>query len=246
MRPPDPRMFKDYERDEELANLIEGKRIAIVGPGAHLNGSNSGDLIDSYDIVIRAAQIFPIPEGEHKDRGSRTDITMHSFNQNQIPECLKHMEFFKSLKYVICSMVSSDFKQGHENFFSKLRNEGIKVHKPEDAYLHKIFYNVGTCLNSGISGLITILNYDIKEVYITGFNFYNMGKYGNVYYDGYYNVTTGAGVIPRGKNGQMSAKTGRLDLHNQERQIEYVRNLVKEKPELVKVDQYLKDNLWKK
>lgn len=243
MKQPNPNTFKEYVRDEELAKLIEGKRIAFVGPGAHLNGSKSGELIDSYDIVIRAAQIFPVPESEYEDRGSRTDITIHSFNKNQIAECKKHVEFFKNLKYTVCSMVSANFKSGHDAFFDKLRKEGVSVHKPEDAYLHKIFYEVGTCLNSGISGLIILQNYDVKEIFITGFNFYNMGKYGDVYYDGYFKVTTGAGVIPRIESKQMTSKTGRHDLHNQEVQIDYLRQLVKDKPELIKVDQYLKDNL---
>jgi len=243
MKEPKPDTFKEYVRDEKLAKLIEGKRIVFVGPGAHLNGSKSGELIDSYDIVIRAAQIFPVPKSEHKDRGSRTDITVHSFNLKQIAECKKHLDFFKTLKYVIASMVYTSEKKGHDTFFAKLREDGINTHKPTDGHLFKIFTEVGTCLNSGISGLITLLNYDVKEIYITGFNFYNMGKYGKVYYDGYFKVTTGAGVIKK-EGEQMTAKSGRHDLHNQKRQIDYMRKLVKEKPELIKIDQYLKDNLY--
>lgn len=243
MKQPNPSTFKDYVRDEELAKLIEGKRIALVGPGAHLNGSKSGELIDSYDVIIRAAQIFPLPASAHKDRGSRTDIVMHSFNHKQIAECKNHIEFFKSLEFVIASMVYTSEKPGHDAFFGVLKKEGIKTHKPTDGYLFKIFSEVGTCLNSGIAGLITLQNYDVKEIYITGFNFYNMGKYGEVYYKGYYDVTTRAKVIPSNSGQQMTAKTGRHDLHNQSPQIAYLRNLVKEKPELIKVDDYLKENL---
>ena len=56
----------------KLQKLIVGKRIAVVGPSPHLEGSGMGEQIDSYDIICRLNELFPT--GLEKDYGSRSDI----------------------------------------------------------------------------------------------------------------------------------------------------------------------------
>lgn len=233
--------FVDYVKDPELARLIEGKRIAFVGPASHLTNSKSGKLIDSYDIVVRPGQLFKIPKNKTEDIGSRTDIMCHSFNSLERKEALKHIEFTKNLKYIICSMISGKEIGEHNEFFPKL---GAPVHNVDDRYLLKIWEEVGTTLNCGFAAILILLNYDIKELYVTGISFYNMGKFGKIYYDDYMDNVIGSSVMKNVNNRIATEKDARADLHNQKPQIEYFRKLVRENSELITLDKYLRENLF--
>jgi len=234
--------FMDYEKVPELANILEGKKIAFVGPSPHLTGTGSGELIDSYDIIIRPGQMTNIPKNKKKDIGSRTDIICHSFNTLERDEALKHIDFFKELQYIICSMVSGGDLKQQENLFPKLI---APVHNVEDRYLLKRYEEVGTILNCGYAGLLTILNYDIKEIYVTGMSFYNMGKYGDIYYDDYMEVVRSSGIMKKANKKNITPKDARDDLHNQIPQIEHLKSIAKENPELIKLDKYLTEKLFK-
>lgn len=234
--------YIDYVKDLELAKLIEGKRIAFVGPSPHLTGNGKGSLIDSYDIIIRPGQMFEIPECKRMDIGSRTDIICHSFNGLERAEALNNIEFLSKLKYIICSMISGGEINEHNIFFPKL---GAPVHNVDDRYLLKRWEEVGTTLNCGFAAILILLNYNIKELYVTGITFYNMGKFGKIYYDDYMDKVVKSNVMRGVQNRTASAKDARSDLHNQTQQIAYFRKLVKENPELITLDEYLTENLFK-
>ncbi len=53
---PFPGDFEDYEKNPHLAELIEGKTVAFVGPSAHLVGQGMGDFIESHDVIVRVNQ----------------------------------------------------------------------------------------------------------------------------------------------------------------------------------------------
>ena len=71
--------YTDYTKDPVLKNILDGKRVAIVGPSAHLIGENLGDYIDSFDVVVRVGFLEEPSEKTAKDYGGRTDIIIHSF-----------------------------------------------------------------------------------------------------------------------------------------------------------------------
>jgi hypothetical protein len=232
--------FVEYEKNEDLEKLLTNKRVAFVGPSSHLSGSKSGELIDSYDVVIRLGQCFSIPESSVEDIGERTDIVCHSFNILQRKEYIKHIDYFKTLKHVICSMVSLNELGQQNEFFPKLI---APVHNVDDRYMLKIWDDVGTVVNSGLAAMIVLMNYDIKEMYVTGISFYNMGKFGDIYYDDYMGAAKKTGTMRPNFDKKVAPKEARADLHNQGCQIEYFRNMVNENPDLIKLDEYLKKNL---
>ena len=39
--------------NDNLLRLVEGKRVAVIGPAPYLIGKNNGATIDKYDIIIR-------------------------------------------------------------------------------------------------------------------------------------------------------------------------------------------------
>lgn len=59
-----------------LFDLIEDKNVAIVGPSSYLKGKKLGNLIDSYDIVIKINRFESLPS---EDFGYKVDILFSNF-----------------------------------------------------------------------------------------------------------------------------------------------------------------------
>jgi len=237
------RYFEEYKKDPQLAELLKGKRVAFVCPSPHLNEMGLGKLIDSYDLVIRAGTLSPIPERLHEDCGSRTDIVVHSFNEFEIDEAYRNLYYLATMKFVLLSMVSTDFKDAHTDLLSKLAKEGALVQNVSDQYLYKVAKEVGTMCNCGFFGLMTLLNYDIKEIFVAGMGFYNMGNYGNVYNSDYYQqVTDVMKIFTPNDERQITYEEARGDLHRQQPQIDYLGKLLR-RDKRISVDAWLQDKL---
>jgi hypothetical protein len=58
---------------EELKQYCEGKRVLLVGNAASLFNHEYGDLIDSYDVVVRFGKGIPFNRYK-KHLGSKTDV----------------------------------------------------------------------------------------------------------------------------------------------------------------------------
>tara|TARA_Y100000114_G_C11761924_1_gene330268 strand:- start:42 stop:896 length:855 start_codon:yes stop_codon:yes gene_type:complete len=219
--------FKDYEKDQNLAKLIEGKKIAVVGPSPHLEGLNYGEKIDSYDIVIRLNQKFAIPENKYKDFGSKTDIMFGSFNHLNVWECNQNKDYIKSLKLLVCPMLSMWDLNEQNKWFDAT---GVPYHNVCDGYLFKIFKEVGTICNTGFASLIVLLNYKIEELFLTGMTFFDMDKWGNVYFDEYYDsikAATGDTYGSWNPDRLVDARASRSDIHVQKPQINYFKKIIR-------------------
>lgn len=235
--------YKDYQQDDLLADLLKGKRIAFVCPSPHLNGLNLGETIDSYDIVIRIGTTAAIPENLHEDCGAKTDIIIHSFNQLEIEEAYRNIDYLSERKFVMCAMASNDYLIWHDTLMHKLNSMGTPTQNVSDNYLYRVFKEVGTTCNVGFAGLLTILNYDFKEIFIAGMGFYNMGNYGNIYNSDYYRqVTEKMGLFPPNELRQITAEQARADLHRQQPQIDYLQRLL-HRDNRISVDRWLKHQL---
>ena len=236
--------FIDYEICEELSNLLDNKDIILVGPAPNIKGKGMGEFIDSFDVVIRPGQLTKIPQSEILDYGSKTTIISQSFNIWEKKIALENIDFLKTLDYVIGCMVCCYECHEYDNFVRKLTDNNIKVHKPNDRYIYKLFNDVGTTLSCGISTLLILLNYNVKSIYITGMDFYNMGKYGKVYRDDYFDTVTlnSMGHLRHNDEKTINPSQARVDLHDQLSQIEYLKELIKIEKRII-LDDYLKENL---
>lgn len=230
-----------YTRDENLNNLLKDKTIAYVGPAPNLVDTNSGEKIDSYDLVCRL-QEFPVPESRYKDYGKRTDLLMSCCNGNVRktigPYFEKKHDFVKNLKYVVCPryMLENDGTD-LERAWRQINTTNVPFHIIGDEYISHIDKAVGCQTNTGLAGIITLLNYDMKEVYITGVTFYNMGKRDQLetfYYEEYAQYMENVGY-----NRQSDWPS-----HNdQASQIKYFAELIKQ-TDRIKLDEYLKKKFW--
>ena len=77
----DLRMFSagelPWDDDRDFADLVMGRRIAVVGPARTLIGRNRGDWINSHDLIVRFNEAFTYlkrSEALPADLGSRTDV----------------------------------------------------------------------------------------------------------------------------------------------------------------------------
>ena len=235
--------FKNYNYDENLADFLRGKRIAYVCPSPHLQGLGLGKKIDSYDIVVRVNQAYHMPEKDWNDYGKRTDLLINCLNINKINALKQNMDFAKSMKYIVCPMVSMwDIQRVHD-FLDEI---GQPWHNVCDGYLFKIFREVGTTCNTGLTGIITLLNYDVKELYVTGMTFFNMNKFGRVYGDTYHDAAQETGNFSSISDKIPKLKDLRMDIHHQQPQIDYFHKIIAyHYNRKLKLDDFLLENFSK-
>tara|TARA_R110000824_G_scaffold206877_4_gene392092 strand:- start:1313 stop:2158 length:846 start_codon:yes stop_codon:yes gene_type:complete len=241
--------FRDYNYDLNLANLLRGKRVAYVCPSPHLTGQGLGPKIDSYDLVVRINQSYCMPEELWADYGRRTDILVNCLNEHKIRAllCQEGVGFVQTLQYIICPMVSMwDIGRVDEFLFASSHLAGTPGHNVCDGYLFKIFKEVGTTCNTGLTGIITLLNYDIEELFVTGMTFFNMNTFGKVYYDKYYDEAVKNKNFEEDPNKEPTTSDLRIDIHQQQPQIDYFRKIVNHYHDSVlTLDEYLTENFVK-
>ena len=64
-----------------------------------------------------------------------------------------------------------------------------------------------------MGGIVTLLNYDVKSLYVTGMSFYNMNTFGKVYNDTYHDEAAKNKNFRQTENKQPSQSDLRMDIH---------------------------------
>ena len=238
--------FKDYERDERLAELVEGKRIAYVCPSPHLIGEGTGNLIDSYDLVARVNQNRAMLESQWNDCGRRTDILFNCVNILKLNALFssRNTDYVRDLKFLINPTLSMWDIERQEHPLKLMEHYfGIPWQNISDGHVFKIFKEVGTTVNTGLLGIITLLNYDIKELYVTGMTFFNMNSFGRVYTDEYHDDAVEFGNFGDTPDKSPTPESLRMDIHYQEPQIKYFQKIVDHYSDsCLTLDSYLTEN----
>jgi len=214
--------------ENEYINFLVGKRIIIVGPAGYLQGKGLGEWIDSFDIVVRINHAIPIKYP--KDYGSRTDVLYHILSHRGGDGFHKVLvsknEILLWKKEKLQWLVSK-----HEAMSKRIRDmEKIIDGNLQWITLTRMFNRrvrsmVGGSKtpNTGTYAVIHLLEKNIKELQITGFDFYRTGVY------------TGYGDI---KSNEDAIKVNKI-WHELEPQVEYFRKIYKRDVRL-KIDDTLK------
>ena len=193
--------IKSSNVNTELSSYLKDKRVAFVGPAPYMKGSNQGELIDSYDVVVRIQHGIP----NEQDYGTRTDIIQSCLNSNYGPPVIEHLKTLPvedKPKFVICNGTASQMKSDgtwafvdeiYEPQFAELgvplvhlRNEDTSwdrwalyweiYAKQHIEKFDKGVYTVYSAnFNSGYGALNMLLRYPIKELAVFGLDFYNTG-----------------------------------------------------------------------
>ena len=222
-----------------MLSLVRDKRIAIVGPSPHLLENNLGPYIDEYDIVCRINNDI-YPRGYEKDYGSRTDILSWAGDTRYRANFAKNLEVNKEIVKNIEIVFLSTIKAQHDwkgsvvkNF--KSANEDYNL--PYD-YIGSDNYKMalqefGVEPNSGQMTAWMFLQYPIKELFITGFSFYNQFNKAKDLKASFYDSDIIYSTTP------LPATHNPLKGHNQAEQKKALINQLYTYSRIIKIDSYL-------
>ena len=193
--------IKSSNVSTELSSYLKDKRVAFVGPAPYMKGSNQGELIDSYDVVVRIQHGIP----NEQDYGTRTDIIQSCLNSNYGPPVIEHLKVLPiedRPKFVICNDTASQMKSDgtwafvdeiYEPQFAELGVPLVHLRNTDASWdrwalyweiyakqhiekFDKGVYTVYSAnFNSGYGALNMLLRYPIKELAVFGLDFYNTG-----------------------------------------------------------------------
>tara|TARA_R100001015_G_C4633000_1_gene197334 strand:- start:1951 stop:3846 length:1896 start_codon:yes stop_codon:yes gene_type:complete len=249
---PESLFVKSSNINNDLLKYIKNKKVAFVGPAPYMRGLGRGELIDSYDVIVRIQQGIP----NEQDYGSRTDIIQSCLNSNYGPplvEHLKNMSVESRPKFIICNDTASQIKADgswamvdeiYEPIFSELEVPFVHLKNSDSTWdrwalyweiyakqhiekFDKGIYTVYSAnFNSGYGALNMLLRYPIKELAVFGLDFYSAGtpQTDEGKYSKQYTDTYGKSGTPNGPDKV---------LHDQISQMMHCRNVL------------LKDNRFK-
>ena len=229
-----------------LKEIVENKRVVVVGPSPHLEGKRLGSLIDSYDVVCRLNEIFPA--NLEKDYGSRTDVTFWNLCNAGLPN-FKQMikenpQKLKEIKLIVCPRNSLHVTPYHEGNFSPDQN----VHKNYlSLNIKNPFFHIGNELNEkfessigchptvGALSILTILEYNIKKLYICGMSFFQTPSRYNSSKEKICTIVNGGKPPP-----SLYTKPG----HDIGKEVEYLKSIIKNNTH-ISGDYYFKNIFYK-
>tara|TARA_R110000796_G_scaffold252610_1_gene388679 strand:- start:1018 stop:1713 length:696 start_codon:yes stop_codon:yes gene_type:complete len=217
---------------ESYRDYMKGKRVALVVSGASLFEKGLGDLIESYDVVVRLNRALPVdPRGE-SDVGKRTDVlynTLDGFSDAGGPidgDLWKR----SGVKYVCSTYPKSEYftypeKSSHLNNILPTRWMKDEVYYPIREY-------VKFRPNSGTTTLMDILSHDIGKVHLFGLDFFR------TLYDPRYLQSGGSK-----EEFERHLATNKRDRHDPDSQYKFFKHEVYPNDDRIVIDEYFKEIL---
>jgi hypothetical protein len=157
--------------------ILKGKRIVIVGAASSALNTGKGGYIDDFDLVVRINKATALVDsGKFKaDIGTRTDILFHSFFENDFSGGgpLDFTLFHRlGIKYVINPIPTYFGWRQTYNFYKKYQTNHVTYTLPSSLYekVESKFKKFRP--TTGFCALLTLLNSNCSELYITGFTFF--------------------------------------------------------------------------
>ena len=217
-----------------MKELLENKKVIIVGPSSYLEGKQLGSFIDSFDIVVRINNFYDISNKKlTNDLGKKANIFYYdgSMDNKRFNDYLK-----LNPQNIICTYPETEW------FFEERCLNNIKVlnkHFNNSVINSKLYNNLKQKLNpnmkvrpnSGLIAIVDLLKYPLKELYITGIDFYR-SSYASYHPDyGDTNLDSIKEIFRKGDNG---------DIHDINKQFQYFKNEVC-KDQRINMDNTLKN-----
>jgi hypothetical protein len=208
--------------------FLQGKRVALVGPGAQTEIMKLGDLIDSFDVVARVGHYNVLVPDEI---GSRTDIVCENFwfwtNQYQLKKAEQYEEWIRQgVKFINYVWMESEGLQE----FKRMNNGLLKLRlQPNDAILA-----IRSAVDSPTKGFCSIFDFltmPIKELFLVGFTCGRGFGYRKDYFTNPFNMPTPNQqyVDPNESTHNLDKWTEKLRGHDHrpEEELNYLRDLLK-------------------
>jgi hypothetical protein len=189
------KIIENFELSPMLFDLVEGKRVALVGPAPYLLGHGLGSEIDGYDVVCRVTDLMP---QFRADYGSRTDILFDACDYRAVDNGLAKISRSRAeaekikLLYLPWADLNEEAHKDRLSIFdvreriydgSGLDLSWTHISKKNFALIQN---EVGCEPNSGLLAMIILLSHHVKELLVTGMTFYlDADKPENCYYPNY-------------------------------------------------------------
>lgn len=179
-------IFYLKKEKNNFSEYIKGKNIIIVGPADYVN---HGELIDSFDIVIRINKGHNMIK-DPKKYGQRTDILYHCVSQNnedggKIPED-------KNIKFIKFVFPMNKCKYWSGKLFDNITMKDNMLTVDHKKYL-ELEEKLKTRPNAGTTAIWDLLNYDIKSLHIIGFTLFQT-DYSKLYRDKVFGQSKNTGL----------------------------------------------------
>jgi hypothetical protein len=246
-----------WDDDPRFADLVKGKRIAVVGPARTLIGMGRGAWIDSHDLVVRFNEAFVYLKSTdvlRADVGARTDVLYCNqvvLRKDILDGTAAKRQFItfageSDLKYTVCSNNSLSFDgngvpsvrcekkdSNVPKHFGELladRIPGTKFRIVRTASELIIKWLNGNWGRTGFVALVDLLGYQPAHVSITGMTFYHGG--GHV-------AAMGFDLHPRGNRDGSSSISPEGFGHDSYGELEILRRMTKVFGPIMEIDQDL-------
>lgn len=219
---------------DKFRDFLENKKVIIIGPSPKLLEKEDGVFFDSFDVVCRIKKSFPVPPDIEKNIGKRTDILithlkmrsrLQDYDQNNFKKH-KAAIFNKNLKFIYFPLPRFEHFNRFYRVFTKSCCD-IKVpliHQETNDNLLKLRKELNNYdPTTGIAGILGLLDYNIKELYITGMDFQKDG------FVSYY----------KSSKEDKLCKERTKEVHNMNYELEFFKKLLKENSK-IKIDDNLK------
>tara|TARA_Y100000034_G_C6860581_1_gene391603 strand:- start:221 stop:937 length:717 start_codon:yes stop_codon:yes gene_type:complete len=181
IRGEDPSFTRAYFKKppNPFAKFAFGKRVAVVGGSPQVVGTGQGEYIDSHDIVVRVNCHWPCPQRFNpkievqKDIGWRTDFLFHNGCTGGTSSDIAALQGLRGIIFLGNGMRGYDDRTPYTH---------IRPTVMEWAYNHDVmtywFNHYWQPLRirgstAGFSTVRALLEEPVKEVFITGFDFYS-------------------------------------------------------------------------
>lgn len=209
----------------QFDDYIRNKSVAVVGPAYYVTMFDNKEYIESFDIVMRFNDILPIHRDMIKHIGSRTDILCNGLDGSP-NSCGKYNSSLwknSGVEWVFCPYtVESRNQSKFVKMFKRHNNNLLKFYASDFESFNKVSKSMKTFPNSGLLGLMYLINNNVGNVFLTGFSF---GKGGYSHHKGYKDH-----LLNRDRSS---------GIHNQAEQLEYFKKQYKIYKN-IEVDSYLK------
>ena len=165
-----------------LKDFLKDKKVILVGPSESLLKNKNKEFIESFDIIVRVNRGIEPTDKYGEYVGERTDILYNCMLEHPDNGGIIDADYFasKKVKFVVYHSevdfhgVATDKEPSHlkPKTIKKLNNNNISTNKINFEFYNKISSQVKCSPNTGYIAIFDLLNYDVKELYITGFTFY--------------------------------------------------------------------------
>jgi len=234
--------YLDYRYTESKKTIkkykkyLFNKRVVLVGSAFYLTELYQEDVINSYDVVVRLNRGYITPPKMQRNIGSRTDILYSSLadvTSNGTSGTGKYFDFnflIKNTKWI--SGVSFINLYRILTFKKNFLPKNLKLYISDQNLMKFMSKIIGRPLTTGFGTICDLLSHDIKELYVTGFDFYNPKDNNKFSYPGYKPYSAEKNIHDKVKN--MRGKW-----HNPQLEFEYFKERFYKNDDRVKCDKIL-------